>query len=365
MKTNTRGTAPTISQATRTRGTAKAAQAALTITGDLAAEIRALASQQGAKPAAIVKEHLRLGLLATEPSEKGQQFRREIAGGAAKAEPTHAELIRRSTTPAPVAGKPVAVAFEVRTPWTKIRFKMLADLAAELRALPPIPFENLGKDVYMHLWPATLELEKGTDWKAGSATRRIEQEANDWVRCIKGRRLAEMEVTMPAREWKAIQSLAARLEVPADALILAGLWERLRKLRRAYEARGETLGARPAAASPSVAGPFPGWLMLNLSIKDADAWAEAALRRKMIPKDFGAEAVENAVTSPSGARLPIRKMPVLAGGAWQGDTRLVPIDPTLWPAVVKLAGEIGITPHDWAHSVILAAATATGKGGRP
>lgn len=178
-----------------------------------------------------------------------------LARGTAKADPTHAQLIRRSITPAPVAGKPVAESFEVRTPWTKIRFKMLAEHAAELRALPPIPFENLGEDAYfLGCWPAVRELLKGVDLKACSDTRRIKERAEDWVQWIKGRRLAEMEVTMPARQWQEIQNVAAKLEVPADALILAGLWEKLRKLRRAYAARGETLGARPATTATGKGG---------------------------------------------------------------------------------------------------------------
>jgi len=203
-----------------------------------------------AAPVAGIFRSMKTKTRGTAPTARQATPRR----GTASSEPTHAQLIRRSVAPAPITGKPVAENFEVRTPWTKVRFKMLAEDAAELRALPPIPFEQLGEDVYMHLWPATLELENGTAWKAGSRTRRIEQGADDWIRGLKGRRLAEMEVRMPARQWQAIQKLAAKLEVPADALILTGLWERLRKLRRYYQERGMTLGAPPATHASGKGG---------------------------------------------------------------------------------------------------------------
>jgi hypothetical protein len=105
-----------------------------------------------------------------------------------------------------------------------------------------MPFENLGRDVYMSCYPAMLEIQKGTDRIPGGKTCWLKTNAEDWTCWVRGKRLAEMEITMPELEWRTMQAIAERLEVPPDALVRAGLDSRLKKLRQFYKERGMTLG---------------------------------------------------------------------------------------------------------------------------
>jgi hypothetical protein len=159
-----------------------------------------------------------------------QAMRDAKAGRTAAAEPTHAQLIRMGT---PVVGRSVVAKFEVRTPWVKVALKVRAETAAYLQAKPRIIFESLGEGIHAACLPAWFEMNAGKRHNGGKIDW-LKTRAEDWIRWVRGKRLAEIEVAMPERDWLMIQEIARRIDVPADAICRACLEERARQLRKLH-----------------------------------------------------------------------------------------------------------------------------------
>jgi len=100
---------------------------------------------------------------------------------------------------------------------------------------------------------------------------------------------------------------------------------------------------------------LPTLIAINLQREDADAWDRASKPSGLLILAFGVAALERAANLPLDAQPEIYEMPTGPGANWPGDRRPLTIDAPLGTSIVRIATELGVSVHDWAYSVIIAA----------
>lgn len=113
-------------------------------------------------------------------------------------------------------------------------------------------------------------------------------------------------------------------------------------------------GPKPPEPSRAAVPAVLDRLIMDLEADDADAWDLASRHADLLILDYGVEILRRAAALPLDAQPAIYEMPNIPGREWPGDRRGLRIDEALGRDILRIAGELGVSPEDWAYSAIIA-----------